>query len=389
MKDQTNLPLVLLLWGAGLGAAAQYAKVSVVFDRLPLHYPDAGASLGFVVSSVGIVGILLGVVAGLLAQRFGYRWTLLWALWLGAGVSALEATLPPLPLMLGLRIAEGVSHLAIVVVAPTLIAELSAPRHSGWTLSLWSTFFGVAFAGLVTFGVPFADDYGVGGLFLVHALWMAGIALILAVTLPSFGGGQSAMSLSVRKIFDEHRWIYSSPFVSAPAIGWFFYTFCYLGLLTLLPRYIPEDRVVVILALMPLVSIATSMTLGVWLIAHLNAVRVVILGMATTVACLVWLWIVPGSPVACLVWAAMVGLVQGASFAAVPELNAGLAERAQANGAMAQMGNLGNALGTPGLLIAISIAGYAGMIGVTIAFFVVGIAMHVFFQRVREKSASG
>lgn len=92
----TSFGRVFLLWGAGLGAAAQYAKVSVVFDQLPDIYPDAGALLGWAVSLVGLVGIVFGVAAGLLVARIRYRRALLGALWLGAGISALQGLMLPL-----------------------------------------------------------------------------------------------------------------------------------------------------------------------------------------------------------------------------------------------------------------------------------------------------
>ena len=97
MSDRTNFPLVFVLWGAGLGAAGQYAKISVIFDQLGPVYPEAGAALGFTVSLVGFVGILLGVVAGLVVARIRYRRAMLWALWAGAGVSLFQALLPALP----------------------------------------------------------------------------------------------------------------------------------------------------------------------------------------------------------------------------------------------------------------------------------------------------
>ena len=97
MSDRTNFPLVFVLWGAGLGAAGQYAKISVIFDQLGPVYPEAGAALGFIVSLVGFVGILLGVVAGLVVARIRYRRAMLWALWAGAGVSLFQALLPALP----------------------------------------------------------------------------------------------------------------------------------------------------------------------------------------------------------------------------------------------------------------------------------------------------
>ena len=80
----TPFGLILLLWGAGLGAAAQYGKVSVIFDLLPAAYPDAGAAVGWIVSLVGFVGILFGVMAGLVVARIRYRRALLAALWAGA-----------------------------------------------------------------------------------------------------------------------------------------------------------------------------------------------------------------------------------------------------------------------------------------------------------------
>ena len=69
MAGKTPFPLIFALWGAGLGAAAQYGKVSVVFDLLPNAYPGAGAAMGFIVSLVGFVGIMFGVVAGLVVAR--------------------------------------------------------------------------------------------------------------------------------------------------------------------------------------------------------------------------------------------------------------------------------------------------------------------------------
>ena len=46
MAEHTSFLRVFALWAAGLGAAAQYGKMSVIFDLLPDIYPQAGAALG-------------------------------------------------------------------------------------------------------------------------------------------------------------------------------------------------------------------------------------------------------------------------------------------------------------------------------------------------------
>lgn len=383
MTDRTSFPLVFALWGAGLGAAGQYAKISIIFDRLPAVYPDAGAALGFIVSLVGAVGIVLGVVAGLVVARIRYRRAMIWALWAGAALSLFQATLPGLPWMLLSRVFEGVSHLAMVVAAPVLIAQLSAERHRGFTLTLWSTFFSVAFTLLVALGLPLVDAMGLPALFIAHAIWLAGFAVILTLFLrpleiPAEG------KLTFAGVLRDHITIYRSPFIAAPGAGWLFYTFCFLAILTVLPPYIAPDWRAWVLGAMPLTSIAVSMTLGVFALRFLSAVSVVQVGFLSCILALMWLWIAPGHPAACLALAGALGLVQGASFAAVPQLNSTAAGQSQAYGALAQTGNLGNTLGTPVLLAILGIAGYPGLVWASIAVFAMGFAAHAWMAARRN-----
>jgi len=383
MTQHTNFPLVFVLWGAGLGAAGQYAKISVIFDQLGPVYPDAGAALGFIVSLVGFVGILLGVVAGLVVARIRYRRAMLWALWAGAAMSLFQATLPALPLMLASRVVEGMSHLAIVVAAPTLIAGLSAARHTGFTLTLWSTFFGVAFTLLVALGLPLVAAYGLPSLFIAHGLWMASFAIVLTRFLSPIQDKVEG-TLSLRGLLADHLTIYRSPRIAAPGAGWLFYTFCFLAILTVLPPYIaPEWRAWVVGA-MPLVSIAVSMTLGVWALRAISAVQLTQMGFLCSVAALTWLLLAPGLPVACIALAAGLGLVQGATFASIPQLNTTSSTQAQAYGALAQTGNLGNTIGTPALLAILGVAGYAGMIWTAMFVLLGGFFVHAWMAMRRR-----
>jgi MFS family permease len=249
-------PLILALWGAGLGSAMQYAKISVVYDLLGAIYPDGGAALGWMVSMVGGIGILLGVVAAMLVARVRYRRALLGALWLGALVSLGQALLPPLPVMLALRLVEGISHLAIVVAAPTLISRIATDTQRGLALTLWGTFFGVAFALMAWVGRPLALAAGIPALFAVHAAYMACCALYLAPRLRTLPKEGEIPALSFAAVLATQRQIYTSPRIMAPAAGWLFYTFCFVSILTVLPPYLDAGLAALVMGAMPLVSIA-------------------------------------------------------------------------------------------------------------------------------------
>ena len=376
--------MIFLLWGAGLGGAAQYAKVSVVFDQLPQVFPEAGALLGFAVSLVGLIGIVFGVIAGLLVARIRYRRALLWALWLGAVVSALQSLIPRFEWFLLLRCLEGLSHLAIVVATPTLIAQLSAARHRGFTLTLWGTFFGVAFTVLAWLGLPLVDRFGVAALFLAHALYMAVFAVILTLTLHPNPSQTSVRKLSFSGIIKDHISIYRSARISAAALGWLFHTIYFVAILTFMPPFIDPSKRAFVTGAMPLASIISSLTFGVWVMRFISAVEVVMLGFGLSMVCMIWLWVDPGNGAGCIALAAALGLIQGASFAAVPQLNASADTQAQANGAMAQMGNVGNTIGTPIMVAALASFGYNALpIFVSMAL-LMGLTTHIVLQILRR-----
>lgn len=383
---KTPVGLILLLWGAGLGAAAQYAKVSVIFDQLPDVYPEAGAALGFAVSLVGFIGIVFGVVAGLLVARIRYRRALLWSLWLGAAVSAIQSFLPSFEWFLVLRGIEGLSHLAMVVAAPTLIAQLSAPQHRGLTLTLWGTFFGVAFAVLAWGGLPLVAAYGVSALFAAHAVYMAVFAVILTFSLQALPSTETFPNLSIASILRDHIAIYRSPRISAAGLGWLLYTFCFVSVLTVMPPFLDPSERAFVTGAMPLASIISSMTIGVWALRYISAVGVVIWGFGCSIISMVWLGFDPANAYGCIALAASLGLVQGASFAAVPQLNDTAETQAQANGAMAQMGNVGNTIGTPIMVAALAGFGYIALpVFVSIAL-LMGLLIHLILRMLRNRA---
>ena len=384
-----NLLTVLALWAAGLGAAAQFGKISVLYDTiLVARYGDHGnIALGLMVSVVGMVGLIFGTTAGILVARIGPRRAIVAALVLGAMVSFGQAVLPPYPLMMALRVLEGVSHLAIVVVGPTAIAGVAGPRHLGAAMTLWSSFFGLTYAVLALVAPPFVAAHGAGALFVAHGVWMAVLAVVLARMMPPDPVVRRVAADG--SLLQQHRTIYASPFIAAPAMGFVCYTIIYVAVLTLMPPLFPDDLRARVAAGMPIISIAVSLTLGVWLLGRVTPVQLVQGGFVAALAGLALFGAGIGNPLmmeaGAIVFAAALGLVQGASFAAIPFLNPAAQDRARAAGAIAQLGNLGTTTGTPILAAMLAALGPLAIVVFAAPFCVAGIVLHL-WQAARRVS---
>jgi MFS family permease len=378
---------VMLIWFAGLGAATQFAKIAVPFSDVGLLYPDNAAVIGWLLSIISLMGAALGAISGAITARIGPNRLLLSGLVLGGALSLLQASLPVFQLMLLSRVIEGLSHLAIVVAAPTLIAQITSGRARYNSMVLWSTFFGVAFALNAWVGLPIVDRFGLPTYFAMHGGLMLLIAALISLSdLKTDIGQTEGTGWGLSAFLDVHIRTYRSPFISAPAIGWFFYTLTFVSLLAILPGRLPEGQGASIAALMPLAGIVLSWLLVPLLLTVLSCVSVVNLGFMLGIATIIALFL--GAPLTfgCIALFAVLGLVQGGSFAAVPELNDTTEAQALSYGAMAQMGNAGNLLGTPVLLAILLGVDEAGMFVAVAAFYSIAVIAHLLLAR-RRKSA--
>ncbi len=378
---------VMLIWFAGLGAATQFAKIAVPFSDVALLYPNNAAVIGWLLSIISLMGAALGAMSGAITARIGPSRLLLSGLVLGGALSLMQASLPGFQLMLLSRVIEGLSHLAIVVAAPTLIAQITTGRARYNSMVLWSTFFGVAFALNAWVGLPIVDRFGLPAYFALHGGLMLLIALLIALSnLKSDMGQTEGIGWALSAFLDVHIRTYRSPFISAPAIGWFFYTLTFVSLLAILPGRLPEGQGASIAALMPLAGIVLSWLLVPLLLIVLSCVSVVNLGFTLGIVTIIALFL--GAPLAfgCIALFAVLGLVQGGSFAAVPELNDTTEAQSLSYGAIAQMGNAGNLLGTPVLLAILLGVDEAGMFVAVAAFYSIAIIAHLLLAR-RRKSA--
>lgn len=364
----TDWALVALLFCAGLLAAAQFGKVSLALGAWAAAYPERAAEVPLLISAVGVVGIVLGVVAGAQVGRIGVRRSLAFALLLGGAASLAQGMQLPFWLLLVTRFAEGLSHLVIVVAAPTLMAAAASDRDRPAVMGLWGMFFGVSFAALAMVLPALLAAGGVAAVALAQGVALLVVAAALVPRLPP-APTPTAVPAPPEGFLAAHRAAYGTPRRLAPAAGFLWHTLAYIALLTYLPAALPPGAP----AVLPLASLAGTFGAGA-LSRWVPPARIVLLSFAATPPLMAATLAAPPAlaiPVAALTFVVM-GLVPGASFAAVPWFNPGSPDdQARANGAIAQLGNVGTTCGTP--LLAASIAAGPGLLGFTTACSVLGL----------------
>ncbi|MXQ07069.1 MFS transporter [Alphaproteobacteria bacterium GH1-50] len=347
-ETKTQWALIVLLYLSGLLAAWQFAKIALSLAALDQVYPDSPTAL--LVSGVSVAGIVFGATAGVIIARFGPRRALLVALLAAAALTAGQAALPPYPLMMALRVFEGAAHLVIVVAAPTLMAASAVGRDVPVAMGLWGTFFGVGFA---TAALVFPVFGSVPGILYANAAGFLILAAALWPILPRTG-----RETSVRQSFlARHIAIYRNPRLFAPAAAFFTHTIVFLGMLTFLPSVLGPW----VGPILPLVALVG--TFGAGILARYMPPRTILLAafLVSSVGMLLAI-VLPETARAVTVLAMFgaVGLVPGAALAAVPGLNEKTADQALANGAIAQLGNVGTATSVP-LVAWATTFGYPGI----------------------------
>ncbi len=360
----THWPLITLLCLCGILAGGQFAKVSVEFASLQAHYGASPERIGLLLSTVGVMGLVFGVVAGLLAPRLGYRRLLVWGLAGGGLLSGLQAGLPPLPWLLFSRVPEGATHLAIMVAAPTLLMQVCAQRHHAIVMGLWATVVGVAFALMAGLDRLLPGGLGPQGALAGHGALMLLAAAAVRLWVPD--APASAARPEAVSLLALHRAVYSHLPTALPGLAFLAYAFATIALLTFVPRYSGQGSTAFVTAL-PLVATVGTLAAG-WAARHfhtgLNLARAAYLAFAISALAVGWA-AHSGSSTAllALITLTCAGVCGGAAATLIPQLNTTPAAQARASGVLVQLGNLGSVSGPPLFAAVAHRFGFSGLAG--------------------------
>jgi len=315
---ETRWGAIWAVFGAGMVCGAYLTKVA---PALPLQRAELGLTLvqsGFIATMFNVMGGLVGMLAGMLCDRFGHRRLGLAGLAILSLSGFVGAAAESYPLLLATRFCEGIGFILFTVTATTLMTTAAVgPRDRARALGLWSAYMPAGGGLALLIAPPLIAVAGWRGLWAALAL-AAAASLALAARYaptPKFGG-----IASVRLIRETLR----QPGNIAFAVLFAVYVSQWSSVMIWLPTFLIDERgatpaaAAFLTALMVLVN-APGNVAGGWLVGHGVRRGPMVIGASVIMAACSAGMLGPLLPDAlryllCLVFSASAGVIPGAIF---------------------------------------------------------------------------
>ena len=374
----TNWRAIWAVYAGGLVTGAYMTKVP---PALPQMRDELGLSLvesGLIVTTFNVLGMLVGVLAGMAGDRFGRKPMALAGLGLMAAGGALGAAVPGFALLLASRFVEGVGFILFAVPAPALMSGLAAgARERSQALGLWSSYMPTG-GTLALLAAPLLI-----GAWSWRALWLAiaaaavAAAVVFARTVPDSPPARvGSMRLIIESIAQKGNLLMAAIFA------------CYVAqwttVMVWLPTFLSEHgastaTAATATALMVLVNIPGNLAGG-WLLSHGFARgRLVVTACAIAAACEIGMLsaALPDAARFALVlsFSLCSGVIPASVFAGLPVHARTPGHIATGNGIVLQFSNLGQFFGPLAIAwIASRFGGWEATLWAMLAFAAVGAA---------------
>ena len=263
----TNWRAVWAVFGGGLAAGAHLTKVP---PALPVLREELGLTLveaGLIATMFSVMGMTMGVVAGVLCDRYGHKRLALGGLAVMAAGGLLGAAAPGFHPLLAARFLEGVGFILFVVSGPTLInAAVSSARDRARALGLWSSYMPTGGTIALLAAPALVAAWGWRGLWTGLAFATGAVALAFARAVPSSPyGGVSSLRLVAESLSQKGNLAMAALFA--------FYVAQWTSVMIWLPTFLVDEHgastgtAALATALMVLVNAPGNLAGG-WLLSH-------------------------------------------------------------------------------------------------------------------------
>jgi MFS transporter, CP family, cyanate transporter len=176
-----------LVIAAGVCAALHVGKLAPAIVTLQAALGLSLVQAGFLLSTVQLAGMALGVAFGAVADGLGLRRSLILGLGILAAASAAGALADGAAALLMLRAIEGLGFLLVVLPAPGLVRQLVAPHRVSLMLGVWGAYMPGATALALLIGPAVIAATGWQGWWWALAVLTAMAALAVARGVPAPG----------------------------------------------------------------------------------------------------------------------------------------------------------------------------------------------------------
>ena len=394
---------VALLFGVGVAGGAELGKVPIA---LPLLSQAFGLSLvqgGLLLGMFQIASMLVGIVAGMLADRFGQRRAMVFGLLVAACGSVMGALAQSPTALLVSRCVESIGFMALVLPGPALIARVVQPKRLRAAMGLWACYMPTGM-GLVLLIAPLV--LAIGGwrtLWWLTALVLVILAaLVLRVVEPDakpaapIADGATPVQGPGRLVLATLR----SPGAWLLAIAFGCYAAQWMSVVGFMPTLYASQgftptRAGTLTAIAALVNVFGNFAAGLLLQRSVPAWRLMLVASLTMLVCA---WVVFGSgmsfPIryaALLAFSAVGGLIPGSLFALTHRFAPTPAAISTTTGMMQQGSSLGQFFLPPVVAWVVSVGGGWSMAWVAtgaLALVNVGLAVVLFRWRRRDDRAA-
>ncbi|KUL25886.1 hypothetical protein ADL15_39460 [Actinoplanes awajinensis subsp. mycoplanecinus] len=335
------------VWGTGVLAAAVLGAIApisgILQDELGLSLVQAG----WTTSIVTCVAAALGLPAGVLIRRLGFRTALLTGLLILGVAGGCAALADGFGVLLVSRLVAGAGYLLVFVAGPVALMRITEGPARGAALALWGTCVPIGL------GVSAA----LGGAITVAWGWRAWLALLAVTPLILLLGVLRNVRSATTSTDEGHRTtiklrrrpvLLATAFAAIAAIG--------VAVTTLLPRYLTEQHGLsvvdagVVTAVLSFSNVLGSVTAALLLRRSRSPQRglwwIVVVPVVVTItfASFAPTWVAVGAGLVALV---SNGFLVSLMFALVPYTVDDGADADLANGVLAQLGSLGTLLAPP------------------------------------------
>jgi len=232
----TSWPAVWAIFAGGLVAGAYMTKVA---PALPGLRDELGLTLvesGLIATTFNLMGMLVGMVAGVLCDRFGHKRLALFGLAVLAAGGVLGAAAWGFVSLLLARFLEGVGFIAFVVSAVVLMnASAGNARDRAKALGLWSSYMPTG-GTIALLAAPWViSAWGWRGLWMVFAIGAVAAAIALARFSPASKYGQvSSMRLVAESLMSRGN--------LAMALLFAFYVAQWTSIMVWLPTFLVDEH---------------------------------------------------------------------------------------------------------------------------------------------------